>query len=544
MWLVLTTELTCQDVVDLTTNPGILPINLGTAKIQNSNHVLIHYFELSPLIDEFEKLLSQHDKIKTMTLADQTYKTEISNYLKISQYSIDIINEKLQIFTKSNRSKRGLVDGLGTIIKQLTGNLDSEDGRNIQNSINEIKKTQNKLIEQINKQYSINNEIIQKFNYTVTNIRHNEILLTSRLMQLEKIISDTNDHLDVLFAKDIFNQLIHLFNIIISILQDLENSITFCQINILHPSIITNSELLIELTKIEPFYQQQFPFEVKVNNMQTFRHLIKPKCSILNKEIIYFLQVPLYDKQKFNLYYFLPLPTKNFRTIIPVSNYILKSDSELIPLAHRCTMITDEYFCQQKSRKYSDTTCEKNVLLSKFEQCQVTQISRKWSLEYLEEVNQYLAIFDSPTEVKSSCKETWSSKKMQGTFLFKENGNCHIYVTGQLLRFNQTSRGQPILLEDLNFTAEKVPSNTLPKLELSKLEMSKLSHNIQILQPIPEGNYADTLHLSSTALLYVAVIIGGLFLVHLWRNSRKKNSVQSPEEATPTGTKLPDHAKF
>lgn len=94
--------------------------------------------------------------------------------------------------------------------------------------MNEMKKTQNKLIEQINKQYSIDNEIIQKFNSAVTNMRHNEILLSSKLMQLEKIVSDTN----ILFAKDIFDQLLHLFNMIINILQDLVNSITFCQINI------------------------------------------------------------------------------------------------------------------------------------------------------------------------------------------------------------------------------------------------------------------------------------------------------------------------
>lgn len=104
---------------------------------------------------------------------------------------------------------------------------------------------------------------------------HNELILKSRIMQLSQIITDTATHQDILFAKDLFNQLIILYNAILNTLQDVENSITFCKLNTMHPSIIKPKDLFLELQKISPHYKNKFPFELKQENVLDFLKFFK-----------------------------------------------------------------------------------------------------------------------------------------------------------------------------------------------------------------------------------------------------------------------------
>lgn len=41
---------------------------------------------------------------------------------------------------KSNRTKRGLINGLGSVIKDITGNLDFQDGEKINKILNHLEK--------------------------------------------------------------------------------------------------------------------------------------------------------------------------------------------------------------------------------------------------------------------------------------------------------------------------------------------------------------------------------------------------------------------
>lgn len=226
---------------------------MGPARLQTSTHTFVHYYDLTNLINEYDRLNHQYVTISNLTKANQVYERELGNYDNIVQYYKNLIDEKLKPFEKRPRKKRGLINGLGSIIKQISGNLDAEDGKHFDTVINNLQQNQNSIINQINQQYSINKEIIENFNKTVQDIEHNELLMVSRIQQLESLMSTTITHTDMLFAKDLINQLINLFNIILHIIQDTENSVTFCKLNILHPSIITSEELLNELVKISTF---------------------------------------------------------------------------------------------------------------------------------------------------------------------------------------------------------------------------------------------------------------------------------------------------
>jgi len=41
------------------------------------------------------------------------------------------LREKIEILSPSGKQKRGLVNGLGSIVKSITGNMDANDGQEI-----------------------------------------------------------------------------------------------------------------------------------------------------------------------------------------------------------------------------------------------------------------------------------------------------------------------------------------------------------------------------------------------------------------------------
>lgn len=93
------------------------------------------------------------------------------------------------------RGKRGLVDGLGTVVKFITGNPDANDLKQIDNSIKELQENQQILLDNLNQTISkveirlrsIKKDINMLYDLTTSN-KVNLDILTS-LVLIEDIIN-------------------------------------------------------------------------------------------------------------------------------------------------------------------------------------------------------------------------------------------------------------------------------------------------------------------------------------------------------------------
>lgn len=526
---------------------------MGPARLQTSTHTFVHYYDLTNLINEYDRLNHQYVTISNLTKANQVYERELGNYDNIVQYYKNLIDEKLKPFEKRPRKKRGLINGLGSIIKQISGNLDAEDGKHFDTVINNLQQNQNSIINQINQQYSINKEIIENFNKTVQDIEHNELLMVSRIQQLESLMSTTITHTDMLFAKDLINQLINLFNIILHIIQDTENSVTFCKLNILHPSIITSEELLNELVKISTFYDKQLPFPTILSQIHNYENIIKPRCAIKGKQIIYFMPIPLLNSKRYELFYFLPLPNKKFSAIIPSSRFGLKTESELLPLMDSCVLLNGVYQCQRSLISLANNTCERKVLFeNNFSTCTYQKLHlEENALEFIPELQSYIGTFIKEELIKEHCHESWYTHKKTGTFLF-ENSSCTVYIQGRPLIFNDQSSGQPLHLQDFDVDIKKHEEFKLPELNIKHLTLKNLEANIQPLTPIQPITTTPQFHTSAIVIVYMIIVVGACVIIyHMIKKKKKKTTTTSPttvQESIPEpvtmGHHLPDTARF
>lgn len=494
-------------------------------------HMITHYFDINNLISEYEHISAQYHIFINMTNNNTNYETAIHNYKNIVTYTLKLINEKLIIFGSNKHTKRGLINGIGSIIKQITGNLDYEDGNHFETVLNHLKENENKIANQVNRQYSINKEIMKKFNATIKIIEHNELVLLNRILPLEKIIEMANNNKEIAYSKDLINQMLNVFQIILDILQDIENSIGFCKLNILHSSIISSSDLLKELIKISDFYKNQLPFPVNMENIINYETLIKPQCLIKNGIIIYFLPIPIIFEKSYNLYYFLSIPNKNLNLIIPSSKYAIQYKSEILPLAEICVSISNTYHCNHNQILITNNTCERNLLLhNSVKNCLYTKLKiNENMMEYIPELNQYLAIFTKEETIKEKCFTKWSTFTKKGIFLF-ENSNCTTIIREKSLLFNDVIKGKPIHIENIEFNHESIQdANNIPELKMKHIKLSKLDENLQLIEPMVENSNMENAHRWSTIFLYLLMMTAGGFLIfHIIRRKRKPTSNSEP----------------
>lgn len=135
--------------------PGLLPFKLGPTRIVTHCHSFIQDINLSDLQYKIVLVRQQLDDI----MPDLTNKTTnlYEPHIDYLKYKIENIFEQLQTF-RINRTKRGLIDGLGSVIKSISGNLDYTDALRYDNVLKTLQENENKLVTELNSHISLSKE--------------------------------------------------------------------------------------------------------------------------------------------------------------------------------------------------------------------------------------------------------------------------------------------------------------------------------------------------------------------------------------------------
>lgn len=213
------------------------------------------------------------------------YRFEFYNsYHIIENLENKIKTQILQInplsLSTSKRSRRGLIDGLGSIIKSITGNLDSDDAKRYDSAIQNLISNQKSMKTGVKEQISLVQQTIKTFNGSIFKLSQNQKIIATRIRQLENYVKTTQmtdvDNYHLLILQIVISQIITEYQTIIQILEDLENAITFSKLNVMHNSIINTNVLLNELLQVQHHLsdQHKLPFEVQLENILLFEKVI------------------------------------------------------------------------------------------------------------------------------------------------------------------------------------------------------------------------------------------------------------------------------
>ena len=128
----------------LTQNPGINMLELGKVHFYLNSHFNFYRYNLSTIKNEYNKIFKHKNEILDHISKHKNLTNELKTYVNILQFNCEQLTNKIKIIA-SHKNKRGIIDGLGTIVKTITGNLDANDGRRYDELFDKINKNINIL---------------------------------------------------------------------------------------------------------------------------------------------------------------------------------------------------------------------------------------------------------------------------------------------------------------------------------------------------------------------------------------------------------------
>lgn len=510
-------------------NPGLMPVKIGNAKIRDYGYTLIHFYDLNLMIKEINKLHLKSQNITNLISLHKEYFAESVNYLKILNLVQTRVENKIkEIIPHPERIKRGLINILGSVFKAITGNLDATDGDRYERIIKELQTNENKLADSISKQNSISINVINKFNYTIEQVNKHEKLLESKINQISLIIQKTTFRENCLYIKDVLNQIINIYEIIDSTLQDIENSITFCKLKIMHPSIIRTEDLYTELNNLQKRLSSgQMLTKINFENIFLYEKLINIEGFIINNKITYLLHIPITLTENFEIFHLYSVPVlsqSQFKVILPRNKYLVINKLHYTYQDQDCQEALPQlYLCNEKNLKEIQeySPCTVNLLSSAKNTSACEQIETYISqpiINQLANSNKWLVILPKEEVAELSCFNQIENLKLYGTYILEIPNSCQVTIKDRvIINDNKTivTAIKPILFPDF-----KEKPTLMPLLNLSfKLEDLKLDNlqelKYQIISNEPHLTFNQISRIPSfwTILIYVLLIICCIYLL-------------------------------
>ncbi|KAJ8980849.1 hypothetical protein NQ317_008908 [Molorchus minor] len=302
-------------ITNLNKNPGILPYKLGSAKVMSNTHTFIHYFDLYPIKNEINIIKELYVNVTVAInkgLSINPYFPELSNFDRALQFQLILAEQKIDSLGPITRTKRGLVDGLGSLIKGITGNLDASDAAHYDQAIFDLQNNEKEITQKLNREISLTTEIIKNFNKTVTLIKNNQAVITSALNRIQSEVSRfIFNFTQYLEAKNTLDQIDSSIHIILQLLTDIENAITFARLGKMHPSIIKISELetIIE-TVLKYHSKDQLILSNTSNDIHQYYNLIGIDAYYSGTKIVFLAHFPIVYSEIFSHYHLYSVPTE------------------------------------------------------------------------------------------------------------------------------------------------------------------------------------------------------------------------------------------
>nr|CAI5852430.1 unnamed protein product [Callosobruchus analis] len=190
-----------------------------------------------------------------------------SSLLKQISNHINTKYEELMSSTKNYdlRQKRGIFNGLGTVWKLITGNLDATDGQYFSSifiCIDKITNDEHNIEGLMQKQTSVTTSVIKSFNSTIQKLHIDEETFNKDIIEIQNLVIEISDNLAFYQAQvkvlDLCESLMESYSFIKDSLNDMLKAVTFAQLKILHGSIIKPSDSRIFKADISAFTEKQF----------------------------------------------------------------------------------------------------------------------------------------------------------------------------------------------------------------------------------------------------------------------------------------------
>lgn len=450
----------------------------------------------------------------------------------------------------NNRFQRSWFGVVGTTFKHLFGTLDEDDALKYNEAINSLQNTEKKLAFIVKENIIVTNSSLNSYKNILNKVKVNEDKLNHAIDELSTKLSNLSRISDTLTFENriqsILNYLEASFLTMSFQLEDITNSILFCGLNKIHPSILSPAQLFRELIDNNRHLHSnvELPINLDLSTINYILNLSNVKCFSSNNKIMFILQIPLVNPQEFDLILFTPLPVfykSNFNFIVPSTSYLGLSRNKqnyfnIDSLDQLKLIYKDSYICDTRTILITSTnpTCE-TELLSQVnsdlpKKCNIRTTSSPVDIWQSLPNNKWLFVQSNPCKVIIECTDSDQHElSVLGTGVLHTNCvayacNVKLVPQGISTNFNYSTKKTNFNLLNLsNFINSTLSKNDKAlesnQISLSNLNLNNLITNSKIYDELSQNT--DSIINSSSFLknefhynaLFIVIVIILLFLL-------------------------------
>lgn len=502
---------------------------MGPTKVVSHYHTFLHSIDLDELHNNVDLIKNQLTNASNC-LTNGTFDL-FKFQLKYLYTKLGKVSAQLSTFY-SKRTRRGLIDPLGSVIKSISGNLDYTDAIKYDNAIKILRNNDVKLSKSFNDHISLCKKWIIEQKKFLSTISTNQQILGKELLNLKN--NNSGKLLDYARLAQLFNIINENVNDLYTELLRIENVLAFSRLGNVHHSILSISTLKDIIGKLHEIYSKDQILDLDLRDYYNF---INIGSYFSKNNFVIVLKVPILYQGSFDLYKLCPLPNKNGRILIPPYPIIATNSLEYVYMEAECPKAGDWYICEQKLSHQirTEEDCIHKIIHAQEIDgtCKTTPISlTKEALLELDDQH-YAITFPNSTKVQTTCQQE-QYVILKGSYIATIPQHCSIKTPQfTVVNINNKVRGQPLKIMSISLEASKQQSSSILKMNsinLKNLEAIEQQLSIEKQVEIDEIQSSSLYH--TTIPLYLIIILAaGVSIYILFRRYRaaKKVEISTPE---------------
>lgn len=520
----------------LADGPGLLPYKLGSARLTTHYHSFIQFIQLTDI----------EDQIKSVQTQVETFKTKLSSgAYTIYEHQIDYLTNKIYKVLNRIKSlepvrvKRGLIDGLGSVIKSVTGNLDYQDAVRYNEAIRNLQENDNKLVSEFNNHITLCKEWMAQHNTVLEQLASNQVKINASLqLLLEK--DALRDYNLVRFTK--FAQVLGIItnnveDIMLEVIR-IEDILAFIHASSTHHSMIDIEVLKSMIEKLRSFYNQD---EIINLELREYYDLIKPGSYFAEKRIVIVYNFPIVSHEIYDLYKLSIVPNENQLALVPPTPYIATNEKSFVYIEAECPKYSSIYLCEEQisHQLRTEPDCIQDLIVNQNlkNTCRFTRISLSNIAVGKLDDQHYAMYLPEPTKVQLTC-ERKDFNTLQGSYLVTIPKDCYMRTTEfTIINENNEIRGQPLKLS-------KIPYNQINQTDIQIItnagstsvnleDLHSIQSKIMLEKPIQMGK-TESFAVYHTTIPFYSFILSAAavtsFLLFRKYKRRQHMPISKPED--------------
>lgn len=371
---------------------------------------------------------------------NSSFETLHKTYQDQIEHTLSVIDKKIAFIVPRIRVRRGLINGLGSVVKAITGNLDYDDAVRFENEISNLRSKLTNINNSQKQSIVLAENTIQEFSNQLKKVDDNEIKLSTAL---RNFTDRSNVVISQLHFFNTYVQIDFSLQIILDKLMILEDAMTFAQLEVMHPSIISSKNLILEMLNMKNIAGFRPVVEISIDNIHEIERSINVKAYSTQHSLTFILEIPSIGPDIYDLIHLYSIPDQNHLSIIPASKYLALGSEEYAYIQEDCREISDQLkLCKLFDTQAIETSEDCIVSMIRHRKPNCTQAKMTFKRGKIQKIqdNSWLVITNQRELMKTKCEMKTDYKTIIGTAIINLTANCQAQIMNTILESNNKYR--------------------------------------------------------------------------------------------------------